>query len=137
MQKTVALLFALIGFSFVSTPVSQAQPRLCFTLSEELGYTDLHVHAGDRFNLTSDGSGEPGNITGEVTGSRVNVRLGPGTEYESEGVYGLVGDDITALQWGYDQNCEMWYLVRFPNSGYEGWIKGTYIHFAYPRGLFD
>ncbi|MEL6385513.1 MAG: hypothetical protein AAFQ89_24245 [Cyanobacteria bacterium J06626_18] len=97
----------------------------------------LRVYAGDRFDLTADGSGEPSYIVGEVAGSRVNVRPGPGTEYESNGSYGLVGDYVTALKWGYDQNCEEWYLVRFPRSGYQGWIKGTYINFVYGRGLFD
>lgn len=137
MKTLAALLLTLTGFSFVAIPPSQAQSKLCFTLSEELGHTlEMQVYAGDRFDFTSDGSGDPGYITGEVMDSRVNVHLGPGAEYGSN-AYGLVGDYITALKWGYDQNCEEWYLVRFPDSQYEGWIKGTHIYLLYPRGLFD
>lgn len=125
-----------IGLSFGSSPL-QAQSRLCFTLSDVTDNPGLSVYTGDRFDLTTDGSGEPSHITGDVMGSRVNVRPGPGTEYESDGSYGLVGEYVTALKWGYDQNCEEWYLVRFPRSNYEGWIKGNYIEFVYGRGLFD
>lgn len=133
--RAAFLTITAMGLVLSPSPL-QAQPRLCFTVSiaDEPG---LNVYAGDRFETTDDGSGEPSYITGDVMGSRVNVRPGPGTEYESDGSYGLVGDYVNALGWGYDQNCEAWFLVQFPQSKYEGWVKGDYIEFVYGRGLFD
>lgn len=137
-MKTLFIAAFVGAASVISTALpAHAQLRLCFTVGDLSDSPGLNVYAGDSFNLTTDGSGEPSYVTGEVIGSRVNVRLGAGTEYESDGSYGVVGDYVTALRWGYDQNCDEWYLVRFPQSNYVGWIKGTFIQFVYGRGLFD
>ncbi|MEM8804873.1 MAG: SH3 domain-containing protein [Cyanobacteria bacterium P01_G01_bin.38] len=92
-----------------------------------------YVSVGERFSL---GGEEPAFLEGQQRGSRVNVRTGPGTDYEIS-AYGLVGEDVLALDFAYDRNCEIWFRVRFPASQHEGWIHTDLVRFYYARGLWD
>ncbi len=79
---------------------------------------------------------EPGYITGETSGSRVNVRTGPGAEYDAP-AYGLVGDAVQVTGQAFSTECETWIRVRFPNSGHTGWLHSNYIELYYGRGWWD
>lgn len=130
--KHFKIVSAVLGTAImVTTNTDPARAdRICFESNEFVPT----VRAGQRFSL---GDGDASYLTGNTAGSRVNIRNGPGTEYSTDGSYGLVGEDVTSLMFGYDSNCETWYKVRFPSSGYEGWVHGNYVEFYNPRGLFN
>lgn len=77
-----------------------------------------------------------GTLTGETPGSRINLRSGPGTNYQQEG-YGLVGDRVHILRnnggtaqdlaIAEDSQGSSWYKVGFPESGARGWIRRDFI----------
>jgi SH3-like domain-containing protein len=76
---------------------------------------------------------EPAFIKGDSPGSRVNVRVGPGSEFTAD-AYGLVGDYVQVIGQAFSSECETWIKVRFPNSGHEGWIRSDFIGLHYGRG---
>ncbi|MBE7383393.1 MAG: SH3 domain-containing protein [Leptolyngbya sp. SIO1E4] len=94
---------------------------------------DDYVPAGEAFLYPEP---EPGYIDGEEPGSRVNVRTGPGTEYEAS-AYGLVGDSINVIGQAFSSECETWIKVRFLESEFEGWIHAQFIKLPYARGWWD
>lgn len=79
---------------------------------------------------------EPGYITGDEPGSRVNVRTGPGANYEAT-AYGLVGDAVQVVGQAFSRDCNTWVQVRFPISGHIGWIHSDFISLHYGRGWWD
>ena len=113
-------------------PTQAASTHVCFEIPDDQEGS-FPVSAGERFDLEPS----PSYIDGENPGSRVNVRTGPGTEYSTKGIYGLVGEDVTSIGFGYDRNCQLWFKVRFPTSQHEGWMHGDYVEAYYPGGLFD
>lgn len=120
----LAPLAIALGLS-LATP---AQARTCI-----IGAGGYPIESGTTFELDPP---EPGWIDGEEAGSRVNIRSGPGTEYESTG-YGLVGNYIDIIGQGLSESCETWALVRFPISEHEGWIHSQFIDATYARGWWD
>lgn len=90
---------------------------------------DDHIPVGQRFEIDL----EPGYITGDTVGSQVNVRTGPGSEYEAS-AYGLVGDSVQIIGQAFSTNCETWIQVRFPISRHVGWIHSNFIGLYYSRG---
>jgi hypothetical protein len=79
---------------------------------------------------------EPAFIAGEVSGSQVNVRTGPGTQYDAT-AYGLVGDAVQVLGQAFSRDCETWVKIRFPISGHVGWVSSNFIELYYGRGWWD
>lgn len=79
---------------------------------------------------------DPAEISGNQIGSRVNMRTGPGTEYDVD-AYGLVGDSVTVIGQAFSTECETWAKVKFPESGYEGWMHSRFIELEYGRGWWD
>ncbi|MEP0791442.1 MULTISPECIES: SH3 domain-containing protein [Cyanophyceae] len=75
-------------------------------------------------------------LTGQTPGARVNLRSGPGTNYQQKG-YGLVGDRVHILResGGTPQDLAVvenrqgfsWYRVGFPKSGARGWVRGDFM----------
>lgn len=126
---------SLSAFLCAVIPIKPAAARECFQVHGEGENRPFAVNAGDRFDLSANGI--PHYLTGEDADSRVNVRSGPGIDYPTDGSYGLVGENVIALGFGYDNNCQIWFQVRFPDSGYEGWIHGDHIGSDYGYGLFD
>jgi hypothetical protein len=108
--------------------LAQAQST-CF-----MAATDEYIEVGKRYPVGQ--TPEPAYITGNEVGSRVNIRTGPGLQYNTNG-HGLVGEDITALDMALDTDCAVWIRVRFPSSGHEAWIHQNYFSFYYGRGFFD
>ncbi len=90
----------------------------------------FNIYAGDTF----DDPFGPATIIGEADGSRVNVRRTPGGYHD--GTYGLVGETVDVLGFGYGTNCDFWLKTRFPDSGYVGWIHSDYIQTHDGRGLW-
>lgn len=86
--------------------------------------------------VESPAPSEPARIRGSNPGSRVNLREGPGTEFTAD-AYGLVGDSVQVIGQAFSTECETWAKVRFPQSGYEGWIHANYIEMEYARGWWD
>jgi hypothetical protein len=60
------------------------------------------------------------------SGSRVNVRQYPSTSSAIQH-YGLGGDRVDILERTNAPDGALWYLVKFPNSGARGWIRGDLI----------
>ncbi|MEL6399128.1 MAG: SH3 domain-containing protein [Cyanobacteria bacterium J06626_4] len=69
---------------------------------------------------------EPAFIDGETVGSRVNVRTGPGLDYEVT-AYGLVGEDVELIGQAFSRECETWIQVKFPVSEQVGWVHKDFI----------
>lgn len=128
--STAMAAIAAIGIALGPTQAGNTQ--VCFEVPDD-HEGSFPVSAGERFALEPSSS----YIDGENPGSRVNVRTGPGTEYATNGSYGLVGEDVTSIGFGYDRNCQLWFQVRFPTSQHEGWIHDDYVEAYYPSGLFD
>ncbi|MGD1942329.1 MAG: SH3 domain-containing protein [Leptolyngbyaceae cyanobacterium] len=79
---------------------------------------------------------EPAFIDGETEGSRVNVRTGPGLDYEAT-AYGLVGEDVEIIGQAFSRECETWIQVQFPSSEHVGWVHNDFIGLDYARGWWD
>jgi hypothetical protein len=90
---------------------------------------DEYIPLGVRFSVDY----EPGYIHGSTSGSRVNVRTGPGSEFEAT-AYGLVGDGVQVIGQAFSTTCETWIQVRFPISGHIGWVHSDFIRLRYGRG---
>lgn len=99
-----------------------------------VGVSYIQIPVGRSFSLGNDP--EPAYISGNVPGSQVNVRTGPGTEYAAT-AYGLVGDFVQAFDYAFSSECETWLRVRFPVSGHIGWIHVNHVTFHYGRGIWD
>jgi hypothetical protein len=67
-----------------------------------------------------------GSLIGKEQGSRVNVRPEPNLT-SSDGSYGLVGDSIGVISELGTADCQTWYKVWFPESGWQGWVKGEFV----------
>jgi hypothetical protein len=63
---------------------------------------------------------------GEDTGSRVRVRPAPDLN-QKDGSYGLVGEAIAVMAQHDDGQCQRWYRVQFPESGWQGWVHGDHV----------
>ncbi|MGG6269766.1 protein kinase domain-containing protein [Leptolyngbya sp. AN03gr2] len=64
-------------------------------------------------------------ITGQTAGSRVNLRSAPSTSASSPS-YGLVGDQVVALQQARGDDGRIWYFVEFPSKA-TGWVREDFI----------
>ncbi|MGD1950762.1 MAG: hypothetical protein ACFB14_14110 [Leptolyngbyaceae cyanobacterium] len=132
-MKLLSIATATISTIFISLGPTQAEnTRVCFEVPDDQEGS-FPVSAGERFDLELS----PSYIDGENPDHRVNIRTGPGTEYSTKGIYGLVSEDVTSIGFGYDLNCQLWFKVRFPISQHEGWIHSDYVEAYYPSGLFD
>ncbi|MEM7795882.1 MAG: SH3 domain-containing protein [Cyanobacteria bacterium P01_C01_bin.118] len=127
--STLLAVFTLITFG--QQPVNAQKRCEIVDLSYD-GGPAFDIYAGDTFDDDQFG---PATITGETQGSRVNARSTPGGDHD--GAYGLVGDPVEILGFGYGPNCALWWKTRFPGSGYVGWIHDDYIQTQYGRGLWD
>jgi hypothetical protein len=58
--------------------------------------------------------------------SRINLRATPSTSGNLLG-YGLVGDQVQVINQTTDDERETWYLVKFPRSGAQGWIREDFV----------
>lgn len=76
---------------------------------------------------------EPAYIYGSEVGSSVNVRSGPGLDFEVVAT-SEVGYYASAVGQAFDPNCETWIQVRFPISKIEGWVHSRYVMLVYGRG---
>lgn len=76
-------------------------------------------------------------LIAETPGSQINLRAGPGVNYQKQG-YGLVGDrvhmlrsipgnDVNELAVRRDAQGFHWYRVGFPKSGARGWIRQDFL----------
>lgn len=88
-----------------------------------------YIPVGQTFSVEA----EPAYIDGSTPGSRVNVRTGPGAEYDAN-AYGLVGDAVQVIGQAFSTTCDTWVQVRFPISGHIGWVRSDFIRLHYQRG---
>lgn len=72
-------------------------------------------------------------LTADTPNSRITLRSGPGTNYQSLG-YGLAGDRVYVLtlsppETDYEKDAQGsgWYRVGFPGSGAKGWIREDFL----------
>ncbi len=72
-------------------------------------------------------------IVGNERGSRVNMRSGPGTEFDSPG-YVLVGQTVRMLNDSngnrirrVDNQRMEWFFVEYIPSNTRGWVRGDFI----------
>jgi hypothetical protein len=77
---------------------------------------------------TSQDYGEwlAGQLVGTKEGNRVNVRPKPDLN-QKDGSYGLVGEAIAVMAQHDDGQCQRWYRVQFPESGWQGWVHGDHV----------
>jgi hypothetical protein len=73
---------------------------------------------------------QAGTLVGKDTGSRVNVRPEPNLGPE-DGSYGLVGEAIAVMAQHDDGQCQRWYRVQFPESGWQGWVHGDHVRLSH------
>lgn len=118
-------IFMLTSLSIVTS--AEAQTIATCPIPED------YIPVGEEFLYPEP---EPGYIDGDEPGSRVNVRKGPGTEYEAS-AYGLVGDSVDVIGQAFSSECETWIKVRFLASEFEGWIHSQFIKLPYARGWWD
>jgi len=64
-------------------------------------------------------------IVGQTPGSRVNLRSTPSTSASSPS-YGLVGDQVVALQQARGDDGRIWYFVEFSSKA-TGWVREDFI----------
>lgn len=64
-------------------------------------------------------------IVGQTPGSRVNLRSAPSSGADSAS-YGLVGDQVVALQQARGDDGKLWYFVEFPSKA-TGWVREDFI----------
>lgn len=98
-------------------------------MSCEMQAFDEYIPVGKTFPVNP----EPAHIDGSNPGSRVNVRTGPGMEYEIS-TYGLVGNSVEVIGQAFSTTCETWVQVRLPRSENIGWIRSDFIRLYYQRG---
>ncbi|MBE9079222.1 SH3 domain-containing protein [Romeria aff. gracilis LEGE 07310] len=84
----------------------------------------IYLPVGEGYSLGEEP--EPATIAGRIPGSRVNVRTGPGEEYDAP-AHGLVGDRVAALEFAFSSKCETWFKVRFPESDHIGWVHSVHV----------
>lgn len=72
-------------------------------------------------------------IVGQVRGSQVNMRSGPGTNFSAPS-YVLVGQSVNMLNYNsgervvdYDRAGNEWYFVEYIPSRTRGWIRSDFI----------
>ncbi len=119
----------MLAIAAFTSPLKAQTVETCF-----IGSIDEYIPVGEPFLYAEP---EPDHyIDGEEPGSRVNVRTGPGTEYEAS-AYGLVGDDVALIGQALSAECETWAKVRFVESGFEGWVHEQFIGSPYGRGWWD
>jgi hypothetical protein len=58
--------------------------------------------------------------------SRINLRATPSTSGNLLG-YGLVGDQVQVINQTTGDERKTWYLVKFPRSGAQGWIREDFV----------
>jgi hypothetical protein len=68
-------------------------------------------------------------LTGQQSGSRINVRSAPSTSAPIQH-YGLVGDTVTVLQERSSSDGYTWFLVQFPGSRATGWVRGDFVQLS-------
>lgn len=78
-------------------------------------------------------------LIGNEPNSRITLRSGPGSNYQSLG-YGLVGDHVQILtriapeiDTRKDSQGNLWYRVGFPSSGAKGWIREDFLRLQCTR----
>lgn len=65
-------------------------------------------------------------LTAQQANSRINLRAQADQNSTSRG-YGLVGDSVEILDETLGNDGTQWYLVKFPDSEVEGWIRGDFV----------
>ncbi len=73
---------------------------------------------------------QAGTLVGDEAGSRVNVRPEPDLGQE-DGSYGLTGGAIAVMAQHTDGDCQRWYRVQFPESGWQGWVHGDHVRISH------
>ncbi|MGB7313899.1 MAG: SH3 domain-containing protein [Nodosilinea sp.] len=121
MEKIVLAASAVVALAFAQPAYSQSV-LTCQVI-------DDYVPVGEKFVVDY----EPAYIDGSTPGSRVNVRTGPGSEFEAN-AYGLVGDAVQVVGQAFSTNCDTWIQVKFPVSGHTGWVHSDFIRLHYGRG---
>ncbi|MEM6716396.1 MAG: SH3 domain-containing protein [Cyanobacteria bacterium P01_F01_bin.56] len=106
-----------------ATLVSLAAPAHSQTGLTCLVYGEADIPVEEVFSYDDP---EPAFIDGEIEGSRVNVRTGPGLDYEAT-AYGLVGEAVEIIGQAFSRECETWIQVQFPDSEHVGWIHKDFI----------
>jgi uncharacterized protein YgiM (DUF1202 family) len=76
---------------------------------------------------------EPAYIHGSEVGSTVNVRSGPGLNFDVAAT-SEVGYYAEVVGQAFSDDCETWIQVRFPISKIEGWVHSRYVMLIYGRG---
>jgi hypothetical protein len=122
-MKTVILTIT-IALSLNYPAYSQGAVMSC-----EMQPFDEYIPVGKTFPVNP----EPAHIDGSNPGSRVNVRTGPGMEYEIS-TYGLVENSVEVIGQAFSTTCETWVQVRLPRSENIGWIRSDFIRLYYQRG---
>ena len=91
--------------------------------------------AGIGYSPSKDGTYCSTKLTSKETGTRINLREGPGTGYGARH-YGLPGDRVDFLSLNGNPNRwmsrkdsagQIWYQVGFPSSHAYGWVRADFV----------
>ncbi|MGY6529243.1 MAG: SH3 domain-containing protein [Cyanobacterium sp.] len=89
-----------------------------------------------QYEFTNERSTCYANLTASSNATKINLRSGPGTQYNTRG-YGLVGDFVYILEgdrqfgdYAQDSTGKLWYKVGFPKSGARGWIRADFLRLS-------
>jgi hypothetical protein len=92
--------------------------------------------AGIGYSSNKDVSFCSTTLTSKQSGSRINIRQGPGSNYAIQH-YGISGDKIDILNDGgnpnkfksaRDREGDTWYQIGFPKSRAYGWIRADFLN---------
>ena len=65
-------------------------------------------------------------LIASASNAQINLRSTPSTSSNLLG-YGLVGDQVQIINQTRDDEGKTWYLVKFPQSGAQGWIREDFV----------
>jgi uncharacterized protein YgiM (DUF1202 family) len=117
----IGLGLATIATLVVSIPARAQSGSVCPIVDDE-------IPVGQEYVITA----EPAYVTADD----VNVRSGPGTEFDII-TQAIAGAYVEMIGQAFDHHCETWLMVRFPLTDLTGWMHSDYIQTQYPRGLWD
>ncbi|MBN3909118.1 MAG: SH3 domain-containing protein [Nostoc sp. NMS1] len=77
-------------------------------------------------STTFSQTSEEGVLVAKHSEAQINVRTGAGINFKSRH-YGLVGDKVTIINSVHGQDSYIWYQIKFPISGADGWVRSDFI----------
>lgn len=135
MQKTTSSSsadknFIIAAPNSTQSPVNQNPEKLSSTSAQSItpesqsSTTKLSVGSSNRPAKTFP---KIGILVAQDSNAQINVRDGPGLDSYNRH-YGLAGDRVNIIGSTQSSDGSVWYHVKFPVSGANGWIRGDFIH---------